>query len=73
VINRPAFHAKKLGDFTIAIATILLGQPDQGQAQFVIILGCRLIAQCTPRQADHFAGSSLRRIELLTNMDYSLT
>ena len=38
VIDRPALDTKKLGDLTITVTTILLGQPDQGQAQLVIIL-----------------------------------
>ena len=73
VIDDPAFDTKKLGDLAITVTAILLGQLDQCQAEFVIILWCCLVAQTAPRQADRFAGSSLRRIELLTNMNYSLT
>ena len=73
VIDRPALDTKKLGDVAVTVAAILLGQPDQGQAQFVIILWSRLVAQGAPCQDDRFAGSSLRGVELLANMDHSLT
>ena len=73
VLDDPAFDTKKLGDLAITVTAILLGQPDQCQAEFVIILWCCLVAQRAPRQADRFAGSSLRRIELLANTDHSLT
>ena len=73
VIDRPALDTKKLGELAVTVAAILLGQPDQGQAQFVIILWSRLEAQGAPRQADRFAGSSLRGVELLANMDHSPT
>ena len=73
VIDRPALDTKKLGDLAVTVAAILLGQPDQGQAQCVIILWSRLVAQGAPRQADRFAGSPLRGVELLANMDHSPT
>jgi len=74
VVDRPAFDTKKLGDLAITIATILLGQPDQGQTQFiVIILFDGFVAECAAGQADRFAGSSFPRIQLLTNMGHSLT
>ena len=73
VIDRPALDTKKLGDLAVTVVAILLGQPDWGQAQCVIILWSRLVAQGAPRQADRFAGSSLRGVELLTNMDHSPT
>ena len=38
VFDHPAFDAKELSNLTIAIAIILLGQPNEGQAQFVIVL-----------------------------------
>ena len=73
MINRPPLDAKKLGNLAITVTTVLLGQTDQGQAQLVIILWERLIAQRTPSQADRFAGSPLRGIEPLTNMDHGPT
>ena len=73
VIDRPALDTKKLGDLAVTVAAILLGQPDWGQAQCVIILWSRLVAQGAPRQADRFAGSSFRGVELLANMDHSPT
>ena len=44
VINHPALYAKKPGNLTIAIATILLGQPDQaGQlAESLLSLGSKV-------------------------------
>jgi hypothetical protein len=36
-VDAPALHPQELGDFPIAIAAILIGQPDQGEAQIVIV------------------------------------
>ena len=49
VVDRPALDTKKMGDLAISVTAILLGQPDQGQAQLVVIFWDRLIAQRTPR------------------------
>ena len=73
MIDVPTFDTKKPGDLAITVSAILLGQPDQSQAQFVIILWRCLIAQTAPRQADRFARSPFRRIKPLTNMDHGLT
>ena len=43
VIDMPAFGAQQFADFSVAIPAILFGQPDQGQAQIVIILEGRLV------------------------------
>ena len=73
VIDDPAFDTKKLGDLAITVTAILLDQLDQCQVEFVIIIWRCLVAQTAPRQADRFAGSSHRRIELLANTDHSPT
>ena len=75
VINRPAFNAKEMGNLTISIPAILFGQPDHRQTQFLVIImfsdvGIALRTTC---QADRFAGSSLRCIQFLTDINNSLT
>ena len=75
MINRPAFNAKETGNFAITVPAILLRQSDHRQTQFLVIfmffdVGIELRTTC---QANRFAGSSLRCIQFLTDINNSLT
>ena len=74
VIDLPAFEPQQLGDFSIAIAAILFGQPDQRQAQGLIIILAftGLILLRRARHADRPAGAPLGCVELLAYMDHGL-
>jgi len=73
VIDLPALHPQQGCDLSVAIPTILFGQPDHRQAQHIIIRGLGLIPQAGSRQAQHSAGSALRCVQLLTGVDHGLT
>jgi len=74
VIDHPTFEPQQPGDFAIAIATILFGEPDQRQTQrFIIVCLTRFVLLCGARHADRSAGAPLRCVELLTHMDHGLT
>ena len=74
MIDHPAFKPEQLGNFAIAIATILFGEPDQGQAQRIIIVSLAgFVLLRGARHADRSAGAPLRGIELLTHVDHGLT
>ena len=54
MVDVPALDPQELADLPIAIATILLGQPDQGDAQIVIVPVFYFIAQgaaCGPKNS----------------------
>ena len=59
VVHLPAFDAQQFRYLAIAVASVLLGQPDQGQSQSIIISAGRLVLQRTSRQANHPACPSL--------------
>ena len=60
-------------NLAITLAAVLFRQPDQSQSQGGIVSISRLVMQGAARQANHPAGPSLRRCELLARMDNSLT
>jgi hypothetical protein len=74
MIDGPALHPKQLSNLAVAIPAIPLGQSDHRQTQraIVILVMCN-VALGTPSKANRFAGSPLRRIQLLANMDHCLT
>ena len=59
VIDLPAFNAKQRGNLPVAIAAILLCQPDQSQPKAVIISWGCFIALCGPGHADRSASPPL--------------
>ena len=59
VIDFPALDTKQFRDLAVAIPTVLLGQPDQGQSQCIVISSAWLILQGAPRQTDKPARPSL--------------
>ena len=59
VVHLPTFDAQQFGYLAIAVASVLLGQPDQGQSQSIIISPGRSVLQRTARQSDHPACPSL--------------
>ena len=69
MVDAPALDPQELPDLPIAIATILLGEPDQGEAQIVLVLSPDLIAEGAPRYPKNLARPSLGRSELLTGLD----
>jgi hypothetical protein len=73
VVHRPAFDTQQRRYLAIAVAPVLLRQPDQIQPQGSIIFPGRLVLQGTKRQSNHPAGSPFRRRELLARMDNGLT
>ena len=73
VVHLPAFDTQQLGNLAIAVAPILLRQPDQSQPKSLIISPGRLVLQGASRQTDRPACPSLRRRELLTCMNNGLT
>ena len=73
VVHLPAFDMQQLGNLAIAVAPILLRQPDQRQPQSIVIFGVWSILQGASRQTNHPAGPSLRRRKLLARMDNGLT
>ena len=73
VVHRPAFDTQQRRNLAIAVAPVLLRQPDQIQPQGSIIFPGRLVLQGTKRQSNHPAGSPFRRRELLARMDNGLT
>jgi len=74
MVHFPAFDLEKLGDLPIAIAPILFGQPDQSEAQgLIVIVGFQgLVLLGRARHADRSAGAPLGCIELLAHMDHGL-
>jgi hypothetical protein len=58
VVHLPTFDAQQFGYLAIAVALVLLGQPDQGQSQSIISPG-RSVLQRTARQSGHPACPSL--------------
>ena len=73
VVHHPAFDMQQLGNLAIAVAPILLRQPDQRQPQSIVIFGVWSMLQGASRQTNHPAGPSLRRRKLLARMDNGLT
>jgi hypothetical protein len=74
MVSVPTFYPKQLSNLAIAIPTILLGQSDHRQAQFfAIALNSCSISLGAAGYANHFARSSLRCIELLSNINHGLT
>ena len=69
VIDPPALSLKQLAHLAIAVAAILLGQPDQREAQLVVILLSRPVLQGAARKPDNPARAALRRAELLARVD----
>ena len=69
VVHLPAFDMQQLGNLTIAVAPILLRQPDKRQPQSIVIFGVLSILQGASRQTNHPAGPFLRRRKLLARMD----
>ena len=73
VVDLPAFDTEQFRDLAIAVPTVLLGQPDQQQQQFIVIFSVWLVLQEAPHQTDHSACPSLRRRKLLASMNDGLT
>jgi hypothetical protein len=61
MVDVPALHPQELADLPIAIATILLGQSYEGEAQIVLVLSPDLIAESAPRYPKNLARPSLGR------------
>ena len=59
MVDAPALDPQGLTNLPIAIATILLGEPDQGEAQIVLVLSPDLIAEGAPRYPKNLARPSL--------------
>jgi hypothetical protein len=55
----PAFYPQELPNLPIAIPAVLLGQTDQGEAQFILVLLLYLIAQGAARYPKNLTGPSL--------------
>jgi len=74
IVYVPALDPEQLCDLAITVAAVLLGQPDQCQAQGLIItfVSC-LISLRRARHADRSARASFRGIEPLAHMDHGLT
>ena len=72
VVHLPAFDMQQPGNLAIALAPILLRQPDQHQPQSIVIFGVWSILQGASRQTNHPAGPSLRRRKLLAPVDNGL-
>jgi len=73
VVHLPALDTQQFRYLAIAVASVLLGQPDQGEPESIIIFSGRLVLQGTTRQANHPAGPPLRCRELLARMYNGLT
>ena len=74
MIDDPTLYPKQLGNLTVAIPTILLGQSDHRQPKiFIIALNCGSVSLGATGKTNRFAGSSLRRIQPLTNINHGLT
>jgi hypothetical protein len=74
VIDLPSFNAKEFCNLAISIATVLLGQSDQRQTQFLVIVFVHGFVLLTgTRNANDTTCSTFRSAKLLTGMDYSLT
>ena len=69
MVDAPALDPQELADLPIAVATILLGQSYEGEAQLILILLPDLIAQGAARYPKNLACPSLGRSELLTGLD----
>lgn len=74
VIDLPAFNAEQFCNLAIPIPAILFGQPDQGQAQFLVTVFVRGFVLLTGTgNANNSTCASFRSSELLTGVDYGLT
>lgn len=73
VIHFPSFNAQQFHHLPITVASILFGQSDQSQSQFIVISRCWSILQGAPRQTNHPARPPLRHCELLACMNDGLT
>ena len=72
VVHLPAFDMQRLGNLAIAVAPIMLRQPDQRQPQSIGICGVWSMLQGASRQTNHPASPSLRRRKLLARVDNGL-
>jgi len=74
VIDDPALDTLEMGDLAIAIPALLLSQSDERQSKlFIIRLGMGDLTQRPAGKADRSAGPSLLGIQLLADINYSLT
>ena len=73
VIDAPTVDAQQFSDLAIAISTILLGKPGQGQTQRIIVWRLGLVTQRTASKADDITGPPFRGAQLLANMDNGTT
>jgi hypothetical protein len=64
---------KQFTDLAIAVTAVLLGEPDQGQSQPIVIVLRRPVLQRPARKPDNLACAALRRPELLKRVDDSIT
>ena len=68
VIEVPALGAQKLGDHAVAIAAILLGEPNQFQPKRIIVTRRTLITHRRARNPRHRSSPALRNAELLAGV-----
>lgn len=69
----PALDAQEFGNLAVTITSILLGQPDESEAQCIVIPGDGLVLLGAAGKADDPAGPPLRRGQLLPRVDNGLT
>ena len=69
VVYPPSFGTEHYADLAIAVAAVLLGQPDHKEPQCIIISRGWSVLQGAPRQTDHSARPPLGRAELLTRVN----
>jgi hypothetical protein len=69
VIDRPALDPQQFADLAVAVTAVLFGQPDQGQAQIVLVPGNGPIAQGTAGNSENLAGPPLGCPELLASLN----
>ena len=68
VIDGPARGPQKLADLAVAVAAILLGQPDQGQTQVILVSESRFVTQGAARNSEYLAGLPLGCPEPLASL-----
>ena len=69
VVDGKAFGPQKLADLAVAVAPVLLGQPDQGQPQVILGPGHSRIALGAAGNSENLTGPPLGCPELLPRLD----
>ena len=72
MVDMPALHSQQFTKLAVSVPAILLSQPDQLQAQGIIVLRRLLVMHRAVRNARRLACAPFRYVKLMTCMNNSL-